>query len=265
MYRPTVLRLAPALLIFLSFLFTTACSKEDAAPATGLIRGQLMPSGAASSVTATGPDGQTVAVVPDASTGAFAFSGLAPGVYQLGAVPTTRYNVPAAVPVTVKAGATTPATLAFSRDNRIRGTMTWEQNGTTYSATIFYGQISAGFFSLEGNTPAGPGGITHAVNFVLTSFAGPGHVAPFAGPGTYSVGASEYPWAGCFYRFPGAFDQYVTSFAARPVGQVMVSRFDLTAGTAAGSFAFVAAPHINNSGSGTTEQVVTNGHFDITF
>jgi hypothetical protein len=214
---------------------------------------------------ATAEGGQPATAVPDARTGAFSFADLPAGTYRVGAVPATGFNPPAETTVTVQRGATAKAALQLRRDGRIRGTMSWEQNGTTYSAATFYGDISQNFFSLEGNTPFDVAGRNQNVNFVLP-FAGGGNPTPFAGVGTYPVGTAEYPWAGCqFYTRNGPFDQYATSYAGRQVGQVVVTRFDAEAGTAAGTFSFVAFLHLNNSGTATPNQTITNGRFDITF
>ena len=46
----------------------------------------------------------------------------------------------------------------------------------------------------------------------------------FVGVGTYSVGTSKYPWAGCeFYTRNSNFDSSTTSYADRQVGQVGVA------------------------------------------
>jgi hypothetical protein len=102
------------------------------------------------------------------------------------------------------------------------------------------------------------------VDFVLP-FAGGGIPKPFAGVGTYPVGTSEYPWAGCeFYTGNGNFDSYTTFYAGRQVGQVVVTRFDLEARAVAGTSSYGASLNINNSGTASPNQT-TNGHFDITF
>jgi len=81
-----------------------------------------------------------------------------------------------------------------------------------------------------------------------------------------TLGTSEYPWAGCeFYTRNGNFDSYTTSYAGRQVGQVVVTRFDLEARAAAGTFSYVASLNFNNSGTASPNQTITNGHFDITF
>ena len=247
--------------------FVSSCAENDViapTPTTGVIEGQLDPVGAASTITLTAANGQVSSVAPDVTTGKFMFRDLAAGVYSLGAVPVTGYNIPTAVALTVKAGAVTPAPLRLIRDYRIRGTMSWEQNGKTYTAVDFYGEIKANFFSLEGNTLSEPGRINHAVNFVLP-FAGPSTVAVFGGVGLYPLGTGEYPFAGYAYRTNGSFDFYTTSYAARLVGSVRITRFDLNARAAAGTFEFIASPRLNNTGAATTDQTITNGRFDVTF
>ena len=86
------------------------------------------------------------------------------------------------------------------------------------------------------------------------------------GVGTYSVGTSKYPWAGCeFYTRNSNFDSYITSYVGRQVGQVVFTRFDWEARAAAGSFSYVASLNFNNSGTASPNKTITNGHFDITF
>ena len=269
MLRFSTLRTATAPWLALVFLFLLGCSKggEPAAPLTGIIEGTVLPVGAASAVTATPKDGQPVTAVPDARTGAFFFADLPVGTYQLRAVPATGYHSPTEVPVTVQRGATTKAALQLNRDGRIRGTMTWDRNGTAYSAVTLSGDIKLDFFSLSGGTAIDAAGNQQEVTLVLPfAFTNGSNPTPFAGVGTYPVGAAEYPWAGCsIYLSRGNFDLYTTSYAGRPVGQVMVTRFDRDAGVASGSFNYVAALRLNNSGTGAPNQTITNGRFDITF
>ena len=267
MFRFSALRPATVPWLALAFLFLLSCSKggDPAAPLTGVIQGTVSPAGAASAVTATAKGGQPVTAVLDARTGAFYFTDLPAGTYQLGAVPITGYNVPTEIPLVVQRGVTTKAALQLTRDGRIRGTMTWDQNGTTYSAATFYGSIQKDFFSLEGDTPFDAAGKNQGVNFVLP-FAGGGNPTPFAGVGTYPVGTAQYPWAGCtFYLANGPFDRYSTYYAGRQVGQVVVTRYDLEARTAAGTFSYVTFLQTNSSGTATPDQTISNGHFDITF
>ena len=88
------------------------------------------------------------------------------------------------------------------------------------------------------------------MNFVLP-FAGGGNPTPFAGVGTYPLGLTQVPWAGCSFYTQGSVDQYFTSYAGQQVGQVVITRFDVATGTAAGTFRFVAPLYSNNSGAGT--------------
>ena len=265
--RSSNLRIATAPWLGLGLLFLLGCSKggDPAAPLMGAVQGTVLPVGAASAVTATAKGEQPVTAVPDARTGAFFFAKLPAGTYQLGAVPTTGFTTPIEEPITVQRGATTKAALQLVRDGRIRGTMTWDQNGTTHSAATFYGDIKKNFFSLEGDTPFDANGKNQGVNFVLP-FAGGGNPIPFAGVGTYPIGAAQYPWGGCTFYFPrGTFDFYTTAYAGRPVGQVVVTRFDREAGVASGTFGYVSTVQLNNSGTAAPSQTIANGRFDITF
>ncbi|SFQ71720.1 carboxypeptidase-like regulatory domain-containing protein [Hymenobacter arizonensis] len=265
----STLRTATAPWLLLAFLCLFGCTKggDPAAPLTGAIEGTVLPVGAARVVTATAKDGQPITAVPDARTGAFAFADLPAGAYQLGAVPATGYSSPTEVPATVQRGATTKAALQLNRDGRIRGTMTWERNGIAYSAVTFYGEIKQNFFSLEGGTARDASGKNEGTIFVLPFALNNGaNPTPFAGVGTYPIGATEYPWAGYLFYFPdGSLDQYATSYAGRQVGQVIVTRFDPQAGVASGTFSYVVTLRLNNSGTTTTNLTITNGRFDITF
>jgi hypothetical protein len=247
-------------------LFVLGCTKEgDPAAAAGRIEGTVSPAGAARAVTATAKGGQPLTAVPDALTGAFLFADVPAGAYQLGAVPATGFNSPTEVPAAVQRGATTQATVKLTRDGRIRGTMTWDRNGAAYAAVAFYGDIKRDFFSLEGGTARDANGKIEGVNFVLP-FAGGGTPTPFAGAGTYPIGAAEYPWAGAFFHVTnGPLDQYTTAYARRTVGQVVVTRFDPEAGVASGTFQYVTTLQLNNSGSAAPTQTIANGRFDITF
>jgi hypothetical protein len=267
-YRFT-LRTSTASWLALAFLCLLGCTKgsEPAAPLTGTIEGTVLPVGAASVVTAKATGGQPATAVPDARTGAFSFADLPAGTYQLGAVPTTGFNAPSEVSATVQRGATTKASVKLNRDGGIRGTMTWNRNGTTYSAVTLFGSIKEDFFSLEGSTVRDASGKGELANFVLPFVLRNGaNPTPFTGIGTYPVGATEYPWAGySFYDRNGVLDWCTTSYAHRQVGQVVVTGFDLEARTASGTFSFVAALFLNNSGTGDPSQTITNGRFDITF
>jgi hypothetical protein len=263
------LRAPTAPWLVLAFLCLLGCTKggEPAAPLTGTIEGTVLPVGAASIVTAKATGGQPATAVPDARTGAFSFADLPAGTYQLGAVPATGFRAPTEVPATVQRGATTKAALKLNHDGRIRGTMTWNRNGTSYSAASLFGEIKEDLFSLEGNTARDASGKSEAANFVLPfAFINGSNSTPFAGVGTYPLGATEYPWGGySFYDRNGFLDWCTTSYARRQVGQVVVTGFDLEARTASGTFSFVAALFLNNSGTGDPSQTVTNGRFDITF
>lgn len=262
MLRFFTLRTATAPWLALTFLFLLGCSKESdpVAPLTGSIEGTVSPAGAASTVMATAPGGQPVTAVPDARTGAFSFANLSAGTYQLGAVPTVGFNSPDKVAATVQRGATTKAALQLTHDGRIRGTVTWERNGTSYSAATFYGDVQRTFFSLEGDTPFDAAGNNQGVSFALYSASG-------IGVGTYPLGLANVPWGGfTFYFANGPFDLYETSYSgSQPVGQVVVTRFDLNARVAAGTFSYVAQPSLINSGTAASSQTITNGRFDITF
>ena len=85
---------------------------------------------------------------------------------------------------------------------------------------------------------------------------------PFAGVGTYPLGATQYPYAG---YFNGSSDWYTTAYAGQPVGQVVVTRFEPEAGVASGTFHYVSFLRFNNSGSAAPKQTISNGRFDITF
>lgn len=268
MLHLSFLRIATALVGIVFFIFATACSKkEDVAPAgptTGRIVGTLRPVGAASTVTATGADGRTQAVVPDATTGAYAFADLAPGAYQLSAVPVVGFNQPDALPLTVKAGTTSPASLALVRDGRIRGTFSWEQHGSRHTATVLYGTILANTFTISASEQLG-GGISQSINLSLPSLV-PNGPYNFAGIGTYPLGLSQWTSAGCTYAVPNQTpDYYTTEYARTQVGQVVVTGFSMEARTVAGTFGFEAQAFLVSTGTPPATETISNGRFDITF
>jgi len=246
----------------------SSCSKESEEH-LGAIEGQVQPTNATQTVTITPAKGSVITLVPDATSGQFNFPSLAPGVYSLCAVPATGYNVPDTIKVTVTAGSTVSATLNFRRDGRIRGTMSWEQDGKVYQAgDRFYGQIQSSFFSLEGNTII-ESGYSHSLALVLPQLVR-GQATAFKGVGVYPLGVEEFPFAKYTYNIHNAgyitaFDQYVTLQYNPPVGEVRITRFDLTARVASGTFEFTAWPDLANTGMVKPMTRITNGKFDITF
>ncbi|AII53858.1 carboxypeptidase-like regulatory domain-containing protein [Hymenobacter sp. APR13] len=266
MFLTYSLRCALFLLGCVLFLVTSSCSKKDdpvPAPTQGQVQGTVLPIGAARTVTLTAADGRTSTTAPDAA-GAFAFPDLVPGTYSLSAEPTSSYNPLDPVSLVVKAGETTPGALRFVRSFRIQGTMSWQQGGTPYTATVFSGQIQDNLFSLEGRTVADASGVSRSVSVVLSGLGGRNPVV-FRGAGFYPLGLSEFTFALCHEQVGTSFDRYATGSGASSVGNVLISRYDPVALVAAGSFEFIAVPVTNGTGNATSTQTITNGRFDITF
>ncbi|OON69815.1 carboxypeptidase-like regulatory domain-containing protein [Hymenobacter sp. CRA2] len=264
------LRTVGALFGLVLALLLSSCSTKESvppAPTTGKVQGVVTPLGAATSLTLTAADGTYNTVAPNATTGAFEFAAVPIGTYSLTAAPITGYSPTTPIVLMVQAGQTTTAGMQLVRDGRIRGTMSWEQDGVPQQAgALFYGQIYDSFFSLEGSTVAAPNGAHQAVSLVLPHLVrAPG--TAFQGVGNYTLGVAEYPFAmvsNYLDRF-GTMDRHATSYANQPVGTVHITRFDLTNRTAAGTFEFVADLTTNTSGTAAAKVRITNGRFDITF
>lgn len=260
----SALRLTLLLLGWVLLLTTSSCSKDAVAPVQrpGHIQGSVRPARAASAVTLTAADGQVTTVTPDAA-GAFTFPDLVPGTYSLAGVATSSYNTPAPISLLVQAGETAPATLNFARSFRIQGTMSWQLNGTQYTATVLAGSFRNEFFSLEGRTAPDANGVAHSVSLVLGSV--PVMPNPFQGAGQYPLGLSEYTFGLLGYYRGTARDEYYTGTGGSQVGQVLMRRYDFSGLTASGTFEFTAVPTINGTGTVSPTRSVTDGQFDITF
>jgi hypothetical protein len=171
----------------------------------------------------------------------------------------------------VKAGETAPAKLVFNRDYSMVGTMNWEQNGVTYTASQFRGSLSRAGLTITGTTAPLPGGETREITLTLSVNGGRDNVALFQGVGTYPLGTGKIPSAWGFYYLNHSIDQMaVTDYSNRHVGQVQVTRFstkdDVARGTtASGTFEFTAPLAFNNTGSSPATMSVTNGKFDVTY
>ena len=245
-----------------------SCSRKDevapAVPAaTGTVQATLTPGGAAGVFTLSAPGFRFRTATPDATAGAATFAGLASGTYYLGVRPATGYVTPDSVALTVRAGASTVKAFVLNRDGRIRGTVTWQLNGTTYTAVTLGGTINAQSLSLSLETPF-VGGFGHAV-FISLPFLSAGNPRNFAGVGTYELGTAQWPFAGYHHYVPNAYDSYFTGDAGTPAGQVVVSHFDTTARTVAGTFTFTAALAANHSGTASSTQTISNGRFELSY
>jgi hypothetical protein len=252
-----------------SALGLASCSdKEEAAP-TGTVQGELNVAGATKAVTLTAADGKKVSVAPDPATGKFVFDKVVPGTYSLTALPADGYVSSEALPLTVKAGETAAAKLIFNRNYSMGGTMSWEQNGVRYTASHLSGLLSTASLTVVGTTEPLPGGGTLEVSLSLST-DGSDNVAPFQGTGTYPLGTGKIPYAYGFYYLGGNFDQYVTNYSNRQVGQVQVTRFAANeyiarGSVATGTFEFVAPLALNTTGKATAAMAITNGKFDVAY
>ncbi|QNH61097.1 hypothetical protein [Hymenobacter sediminicola] len=271
MFSLNALRAAVAAAGLVALSLTGCQEKELVAPRplranTGTLEGRLQPLGTADSILLYASGGRHWSVAPDERTGLFRFSQLLPGEYTLSAIARADYEVTSAQVQTlrVKIDDTTRTTLTLPLAVRIRGTISWDLNGVSYSVPATYAEITPDKFILEGHTLPNANHESHSVALVISE-GGPANAQPFTGAGTYGLGQSVYPYARYNFTRGVAFDEYTTMYTFQPVGTITVSQFDMAARTAAGRFEFVAARSLNGTGTTVMSQTITNGRFDITF
>lgn len=241
-------------------LGSSACHKDEVA-APGAITTTILPAGYVTQVTATTATGQVYTAVPDATTGAVQLPHLPAGTYTVTVATKLAYKTPAPQQVQVKAGLTTALPYStLTRDARLRGTLSWVENGTRYTATNIYGEVSGSLVSVDGYVLTN--GVGREVAFVLPVR---GASTPlFTGVGTYPLGRQEYPFGKyVLSSSPGPYIWY-TPPQGVGTGQVQVTQYDPAAFTIAGSFAFTAAPFSNPTGA-PDEVTITDGNFSLTY
>jgi hypothetical protein len=243
-------------------LGSVACHKEaDELDATGTITATILPAGYATQVTATDAAGRAYTVTPDATTGAFKLVNVPAGTYTLTVDTKLAYQTPAPQQAQVKVGQTTALYYStLTRDTKLRGTLSWVENGVRYTAANVYGEINSGLVSVDGYVLSN--GVGREVAFVIPTYGPSG--SRLTGVGTYPLGQQEYP-----------FGKYTLSAAAGPAfwytprqgagsGQVQVTQYDPAAFAITGTFAFTAEPFSNPTGA-PGNVTITDGSFSLTY
>ncbi len=240
----------------------TACHKDaDEVVASGTIAATILPAGYVTQVTATAATGQVYSAIPDATTGIVRLPQLPVGTYTVAVATKLAYKTPEPQQVQVKAGLT--SALAYStltRDAKIRGTLSWVENGTRYTATNLYGEVSESLVSVDGYVLAN--GVGHEVAFIVPVRGAFSHL--FTGVGTYPLGRQEYP-VGKYVlsSSPGPYIWYTPS-QGMGTGKVQVTQYDPAAFTIAGTFAFTAQPFSNPTGA-PGDVTISDGSFSLTY
>jgi hypothetical protein len=243
-------------------LGSSACHKEaDELSATGTIASTILPAGYATQVTATDANGRSYTATPDATTGAFQLTNLPAGTYTLTVDTKLAYKTPAPQQTQVKAGLTTAIYYStLTRDTKLRGTVSWVENGVRYTAANIYGEINSGIVSVDGYVLTN--GVGREVAFVIPTY-GPS-TALFKGVGTYPLGQQEYPFGKyVLSTSPGPYIWYTPRQGAG-TGQVQVTQYDPAAFSIAGTFTFAAEPFSNPTGA-PDNVTITDGSFSLTY
>lgn len=255
----------PSLLTLISLwltLFATSCSKDEPKPiAPGAIEARIMPVGSVRSVTMIGAGGRTYQTVPDATTGAFSFTGLTPGRYTLSFETILAYKAPAPLALDVQAGTTSkPLLAALTRDTKIRGTMTWTVGSNNYSANILGGHITSEFMELNAKDSTATG--NQDILFILPKEENQNAI--FRGVGSYPLGTALFPRV----RYDaGRVIHYAYPPSVSPTtGVITVTAFDSKTFTIAGTFEFTAFAYYNGLPATPSASItVTRGVFNLTF
>lgn len=243
-------------------LASSACHKEaEELVAPGAIAATILPAGYVTQVTATAATGQVYTATPDATTGTVQLPSLPAGTYTVTVATKLAYKTPAPQQVQVKAGLTTALPYStLTRDTKLRGTLSWLENGTRYTATNIYGEVSGSLVSVDGYVLTT--GVGREVAFVLPVRGTSASL--FTGVGTYPLGRQEYPFGKyVLSSSPGPYIWY-TSPQGSGTGQVQVTQYDPAAFTIAGTFAFTAAPFSNPTGA-PGDVTITDGSFSLTY
>ena len=247
---------------------TVSCSKkEDATPVatTGAVEGNITPAGSLTTVTATNGNGITFLATPNANTGAFALTGLAPGRYNLTFTPASGFGTPAPRAVDVVAGQTAPAgTVLVQGDGTPRGTITWTVDGTAYTSTTLSGVVRAQGSTTEIVASATAGNVQHEVSFYFSDYiSGLGTYDLYAnGPG-YNSGGYSKTTGGVTVRYGTYLYQTGPSSGYAGRGTFTVTGYNATARTMSGTFAFTA---INTDDpNNVTTATIANGSFNFSY
>lgn len=244
---------------------TVSCSKkEDATPVatTGAVEGNITPAGSLTTVTATNGNGLTFLATPNASTGAFALTGLAPGRYNITFTPASGFGTPAPRAIDIVAGQTTAAgTVLVQGDGTPRGTVSWTADGITYTAPITGGFLDNQNFRLQatGSNAATSGTITFDFRTSIAT------------TGTYVMAdyMTAYPkFATYAKQANGQTINYSTMSAYSGTtgysgsGSLVVTYYDANTRALRGTFDFTAA---NSYLGSISYQTISNGTFSFSF
>lgn len=192
------------------------------------------------------------------------FPSLPAGIYTIDVSTKLAYKTPEARQVQIPAGQTiTLPALTLTRDARLRGTLSWTENGTRYAATTLYGEVSGTLVSVDGAVLSN--GVSREVAFAIPVRPIPGQAVPvFTGSGTYALGEQEWTF-GKYVRTSGAdAASWYTPGTGTRTGQVTITQYDPAAFTLAGTFAFTAQPFANATGA-PRDVTLTDGTFSLTY
>ena len=219
------------------------------APTTGSLTGTVSPAGSISTVTATSAGGLTFPVAPDGS-GGFRFEALVPGVYTLSFAPAAGFAAPASRSLTVVAGATAAAgTVAVSPYVAVlRGTVSWETGGQTYTASSLSGSLATITATAQTGNQAD----------ILTL-----NLPGLNGVGTYRLENQNQQNNASYIISNGGVPaaSYSTAVVGGLNGTVTVTSYDAAARTMSGTFGFVATNRVYTYATLT----VSNGRFNLSY
>ncbi|MVN79298.1 hypothetical protein GO988_23445 [Hymenobacter sp. HMF4947] len=261
-FLPLVPRVTTSLLLASLLLGSTACHREaDEVSATGTIASTILPAGYATRVTATDAAGHSYAATPDPTTGTFKLVNVPAGSYTLIVDTKLAYKMPAPQQAQVKAGLTTALYYStLTRDAKLRGTLSWVENGVRYTAVNLYGEVNNGLVSVDGYVLSN--GVGREVAFVIPTYGQASSL--FTGVGTYTLGQQEYPFGKYTLSNSAGPSIWYTPRQGTGTGQVQITQYDPAAFAIAGTFTFTAEPFSNPTGT-PGNVTITEGSFSLTY
>lgn len=232
---------------------TQSCTKKTddpavmpSAPTTGSIVGTIDPAGSLSTVTTTSAGGLTFPL--SVSGASFRFDELVAGAYTLSFTPSTGYGAPANRSLTVVAGATASAgTVSVNPQvSVLRGAVSWETGGATYTAATLSGSLTT---ITATDQTSGRAGIL-SLNLPNLNGVGTYRLDNQATNGQYIVTNGGVPAA-----------SYSTAVTGGLNGTVTVTSYDVATRTMTGTFGFVATNRVYTYSTIT----VSNGRFSLSY
>jgi hypothetical protein len=148
----------------------------------------------------------------------------------------------------------------LTRDTKLRGTLSWVENGVRYTAANIYGEVNSGLVSIDGYVLSN--GVGREVAFVIPTYGQSSSF--FTGVGTYPVGRQEYPFGKYTLARAAGPSIWYTPRQGAGTGQVQVTQHDPAAFTIAGTFAFTAEPFSTPTGN-PGDVAITEGSFNLTY